>query len=412
MENTAVRRYSSFMTLDEFEKEVFETAVLHGGEGRWFLDLVRHIQYLQTQQNLKITDVYIHERKPISVGILKTFLPLPAGNNKEIARINTPEFVNFDRIWKLVQSLYTKRLIQVGYQPNKAYSIAEDHMINKNVISFSFAVQDIGVMRYTFSKSQSGLILTFRLLPFVAPSLKATRLDRTPIPYLLNTLSSNIEQRIGENVAILKTFDKGGIIIHCGATGSGKSTSIASQIQHIAMNSAGIIITYEDPVEYRFIFPNVIQYEIPNNIKYEEIYHHFLRSTAQVCLIGEIRTREMLIQALDIANRGHLVYTTFHANSVVEAIYTIKSIVGEEYYGLLLNALRGVVYQKLKMVGQEITPLYEMLLMPEDQNDEARNYMNTIKTIIEKETSAALSSYIKDNIKSLRQHNIYWTNME
>lgn len=166
---------------------------------------------------------------------------------------------------------------------------------------------------------------------------------------------------------IKRRISSGGLILHAGETGSGKTTSIASELKFLTENTDGIIITYEDPVEYRFIptlYPRVRQIEIYRHIYPEEIFRHFLRNSPSVGMIGEIRTREEYFNVLNLAGRGHLVITTLHARNVVEALYSFLNVVGNENRDLFFGVLRAVVCHKLYLnkVGT-IVPFYEILII-------------------------------------------------
>ncbi len=147
---------------------------------------------------------------------------------------------------------------------------------------------------------------------------------------------------------------KRGLLLMVGATGSGKSTTLAAMINHRNANQAGHILTIEDPVE--FYHPNqksiVNQREIGvDTVSYAKALKASLREAPDVILIGEIRERETMEAALELANTGHLAISTLHANNANQAMERVINMFPQElhkqlFMDLSLN-LRGVVSQRL-----------------------------------------------------------------
>ena len=119
---------------------------------------------------------------------------------------------------------------------------------------------------------------------------------------------------------------KRGIILFFGATGTGKSTSLASMINHRNLHSSGHIITIEDPIEFIHAHAGCIvtQREVGiDTDSYEVALKNTLRQAPDVILIGEIRTREVMDYALAFAETGHLVFATLHANNANQTLERI-----------------------------------------------------------------------------------------
>ena len=164
---------------------------------------------------------------------------------------------------------------------------------------------------------------------------------------------------------------KRGLVILVGATGTGKSTSLASLIKYRNQSSSGHIITIEDPLE--FVHPHlgciVTQREVGLDTEsYEVALKNTLRQAPDVILIGEIRTRETMQHAITFAETGHLCLSTLHANNANQAIDRILHFFPEEMHGQLymdlsLN-LRGIVAQQLikRADGKGRYPAIEILL--------------------------------------------------
>ena len=147
---------------------------------------------------------------------------------------------------------------------------------------------------------------------------------------------------------------KRGIIIFVGATGTGKSTSLAAMVGHRNQNSTGHIITIEDPIEYVHKHEGCIitQREVGIDTEsWENALKNTLRQAPDVILIGEVRTRETMEHAINFAETGHLCLCTLHANNANQAIDRIIHFFPEDrrqqlFMDLSLN-LKGIVAQQL-----------------------------------------------------------------
>ncbi len=147
---------------------------------------------------------------------------------------------------------------------------------------------------------------------------------------------------------------KRGLILMVGATGSGKSTTLAAMINHRNENLSGHILTIEDPVE--FSHPNkksiINQREIGvDTFSYRNALRASLREAPDVILIGEIRDRETMEASLELCNTGHLAISTMHANNSSQAMERVINLFPQElhkqlFMDLALN-LRAVISQRL-----------------------------------------------------------------
>ena len=174
---------------------------------------------------------------------------------------------------------------------------------------------------------------------------------------VLRRIESNIPDADDLNLPpILKALimEKRGLIIFVGGTGTGKSTSLAALIKHRNQNSSGHIITIEDPIE--FLHPHlgciVTQREVGIDTEsYEIALKNTLRQAPDVILIGEIRTRETMQNAITFAETGHLCLSTLHANNADQALDRILHFFPDAMHDqvlldLSLN-LKGIVAQQL-----------------------------------------------------------------
>lgn len=165
-------------------------------------------------------------------------------------------------------------------------------------------------------------------------------------------------------------MEKRGLLLMVGATGAGKSTTLASMMDYRNENVSGHILTIEDPVE--FLFKNkksiVNQREIGTDTQNLQVaLKNALRQAPDVILIGEIRDRETMSAAIAYAQSGHLCLATMHANNSYQALNRILSFypveVRQTMLGDLSAALRAVVSQRLLRTTSGMrTPAAEVLL--------------------------------------------------
>jgi twitching motility protein PilU len=187
------------------------------------------------------------------------------------------------------------------------------------------------------------------------------------IPQQLPTIDGLNLPKVLKEVAMTKR----GLTIFVGATGSGKSTSLAAIVDHRNENSFGHIITIEDPVE--FVHPHknciVTQREVGIDTDgWEQALKNTLRQAPDVILIGEIRDRETMEHAVAFAETGHLCLATLHANSANQALDRIINFFPEERRQQLLMDLslnlKALISQRLmpKEQGRGRVAAVEILL--------------------------------------------------
>lgn len=147
---------------------------------------------------------------------------------------------------------------------------------------------------------------------------------------------------------------KRGLLLMVGATGSGKSTTLAAMLNHRNENMAGHILTIEDPVEFSHSNKKSIinQREVGvDTLSYRNALRASLREAPDVILIGEIRDRETMEAALELSNTGHLAISTMHANNANQAMERVINLFPQDmhkqlFMDLSLN-IRAVVSQRL-----------------------------------------------------------------
>ncbi len=163
---------------------------------------------------------------------------------------------------------------------------------------------------------------------------------------------------------------KNGLIIMVGATGSGKSTSMAAMIDHRNENSYGHIITIEDPIEYVHQHKNCIMMQREVGVDtndWEIALHNTLRQAPDVIVLGEIRDAQIMEFGLEFAQTGHLAMATLHANNANQAVDRILGFFPVESREKLMQDislnLRAIVSQRLvRTVDGERTAAIEILI--------------------------------------------------
>ena len=191
----------------------------------------------------------------------------------------------------------------------------------------------IGSFRLSAFRQRGSIAAVFRCIPFNIPSLESLN-----VPAVLNTM----------------VLEKRGLILMVGATGAGKSTTLAAMLEQRNQQLAGHILTIEDPIE--FLFNNkksvVNQREVGRDTQSLQIgLKNALRQAPDCILIGEIRDRETMTAAISYALSGHLVLSTLHANNSYHALGRILSFYAPEARPALLAdlgaGLRAIVSQRL-----------------------------------------------------------------
>lgn len=170
----------------------------------------------------------------------------------------------------------------------------------------------------------------------------------------IETIIPTVEQLLLPPILDELVMTKRGIIFYVGATGTGKSTSLAAMVGHRNRNSKGHIITVEDPIEFVHKHESCIvtQREVGVDTEsFEVALRNTLRQAPDVILIGEIRTPETMEHAITFAETGHLVLATLHANNANQALDRIQHFFPAERHGQLwmdlsLN-MRAIIAQQL-----------------------------------------------------------------
>ena len=200
-------------------------------------------------------------------------------------------------------------------------------------LNMGFPLSGIGRFRVSGMRQRGSIAAVIRFIPNTIPPL-----DSLSVPMVLGDL----------------IMEKRGLLLMVGATGAGKTTTLASMLDYRNEAVPGHILTIEDPVE--FLFKNkksvVNQREIGSDTKSLEVaLKNALRQAPDVIMIGEIRDRETMSAAIAYAQSGHLCLATMHANNSYQALNRILSFypveVRQTMLGDLAAALRAVMSQRL-----------------------------------------------------------------
>lgn len=210
-------------------------------------------------------------------------------------------------------------------------------------------IEGLGNYRVNIFKQRGTVAMVIRYIAPKIPTLTSLNLP--------DTLQSLVKQ-------------KRGLIIVVGATGSGKSSTVAAMLEHRNTQLTGHILTVEDPIE--FIHPHnrsiINQREIGADTRsYSNALKNAMREAPDVLMIGEIRDAETLIQSINYAQSGHLCLTTLHANNSYHMLNRVISFFPPDNRQALLMdlsvSLKAVISQRLvTTTGGKQIPALELLL--------------------------------------------------
>lgn len=278
---------------------------------------------LRLMSDKKASDVYLSAHAPALIKINGLCIPI----NNQVLPPDTPRNL-------LAEVLPADRIAELEA---------------KGELNLGFPLAGVGRFRVSAMRQRGSIAAVVRFIALEVPPLSSLAL-----PAILTEL----------------IMDKRGLLLMVGATGAGKSTTLASMIDYRNEHLAGHILTIEDPIE--FLFKNkrsiINQREIGTDTESLEIaLKNALRQAPDVILVGEIRDRETMSAALAYAQSGHLCLATMHANNSYQALNRILSFypveVRETMLGDLAAALKAVVSQRLlRTVSGGRVPSVEVLL--------------------------------------------------
>jgi len=278
---------------------------------------------LRLMAEKKASDVYLSARSPALIKINGQSIPI---NNQ------------------LLPADAVRALLAEVLPADRMQELADTGELN-----MSAGVENIGNFRFSAMRQRGSYAAVIRFITKDIPSLESLKL-----PAVLSSL----------------IMEKRGLVLVVGATGSGKSTTLASMIDYRNERQVGHILTIEDPIE--FLFRNkksiINQREVGADTESVQVaLKNALRQAPDVILIGEIRDRETMSAAIAYAQSGHLCLATLHAGNSYHALNRILNFFPVEVRPTLLGdlaaSLKGIVSQRLLRtnIGQRV-PAVEVLL--------------------------------------------------
>jgi twitching motility protein PilU len=278
---------------------------------------------LRLMSEKKASDVYLSAHAPALIKINGQCLPI----NNQLLPADAPKAL-------LAEVLPARRI---------------DELEETGELNMAHAIEGVGNFRISAMRQRGTYAAVIRYITTDIPAL-----ETLSVPLILGDL----------------IMEKRGLLLMVGATGAGKSTTLASMMDHRNEKVSGHILTIEDPVE--FLFKNkksvVNQREVGSDTQsMQTALKNALRQAPDVILVGEIRDRETMSAAIAYAQSGHLCLATMHANNSYQALNRILSFYPVEVrptmLGDLAAALKAVVSQRLlRTVHGGRAPAVEVLL--------------------------------------------------
>ena len=320
----------------------------------------------QLMAEKRASDIYVSAGAPIHIKIEGTTVPINA-------QVMDPSLI--------------KRMAYEMMSPEQIERFEQTKEMN-----LSFGRSDVGNVRVNVFWQRGSIAIVVRFIQGNIPAI-----DSLGLPPVLSEL----------------IMEKRGLILVVGATGSGKSTTMASMLDHRNINRAGHILTVEDPIEYLFRHRKSVvnQREIGmDTSSWENALKNAMRQAPDCILIGEIRDRETMQAALAYAQTGHLCLATLHANNAYHAMNRIINFFAIENRPLLFLdlsvSLKAIISQRLvKKPDGMRTPAVEILLNTRHiQELIERGEINSIKEAMEQSMAPGSQTFEQDLFRLYREN--------
>jgi twitching motility protein PilU len=258
-------------------------------------------------------------------------------------------------------------------------------------LNVGIGISKVGSFRLSAFRQRGSIAAVFRCIPFSIPEIE----------------SLGVPKILGELI-----LEKRGLILMVGATGTGKSTTLSSMLEHRNKQMSGHILTIEDPIE--FLFNNkksvVNQREVGRDTASLQVaLKNALRQAPDCILIGEIRDRETMTAAISYSLSGHLVLATMHANNSYHALGRILSFYTPESRPALLSdlasGLRAIASQRLvKIKAGGRRPASEVLINTKLISELIANGdISGVKEAMEKSMAEGSQTFEDDLAKMIRE---------
>jgi twitching motility protein PilU len=252
----------------------------------------------------------------------------------------------------------------------------------KKELNFAIQLKGIGRFRCSAFYQRNLMGMVIRRIESIIPDM-----DRLGLPHTLKEL----------------VMSKRGLLIFVGATGAGKSTSLAAMIGHRNRNSKGHIVSIEDPIEFIHEHESCIvtQREVGIDTEsFETALKNTLRQAPDVIMIGEVRSRETMSHAISFAETGHLCLCTLHANNANQALDRILHFFPADRHSQLLMDLSlnliGIVAQQLIPSvdnGKRLACLEVLLSTPLVADLIRKGQIDKLKDLMRKSTELGMQTF-------------------
>jgi twitching motility protein PilU len=320
----------------------------------------------QLMSEKQASDIFIAAGAPIHIKIQGNTVPV----NQQVM---TPDMID-----KIAVELMT---------PEQAKTFEATMEMN-----ISFGVPQIGNFRINLFRQRNTISIVIRFIQGNIPAL-----DTLGLPAVLAEL----------------IMEKRGLILIVGATGSGKSTTIASMLDHRNINRSGHILTVEDPIEFLFRHKKSIvnQREIGlDTMDWHSALKNAMRQAPDCILIGEIRDKDTMGAALAYAQTGHLCVATLHANNSYHALNRIINFFAPEnrsaLYLDLASSLRAIVSQRLvkRLDGKRVVSSEVLLNTRHISELIERGEIQSIKEAMEQSLAQGSQTFEQDLFRLYRDN--------
>ena len=248
-------------------------------------------------------------------------------------------------------------------------------------MNLGMSLKDVGRFRINIYMQRGEVSMVIRFIKATVPTI-----DELNLPHQLKDL----------------VLERKGLVLVVGATGSGKSTTLASMINHRSHAMPGHILTIEDPIEYTFNHNKSIvgQREVGlDTLSYENALREAMREAPDVIMIGEVRDRETMEAAIQYADTGHLCLSTLHAVNANQTLDRILSFFPPDARNQILMDmsmnLRAIVSQRLVsgMDGKRVAAIEILINSPYISDLIRRGDFHEIKEIMEKGEADGMQTF-------------------
>jgi len=278
-----------------------------------------------------------------------------------------------------------KTPLEPGMTKDIAYSVMDE---NQKMgfeatmeMNMGMSLKDIGRFRINIYTQRGEVSMVIRYIKSDIPSI-----DDLKLPEKLKELVSH----------------RKGLVLVVGATGSGKSTSLASMIQHRSQSMPGHILTIEDPIEFTFNHNKSIvgQREVGlDTLSYENALREAMREAPDVIMIGEVRDRETMEAAIQYADTGHLCLSTLHSVNANQTLDRILSFFPPDSRNQILMDLslnlQAIVSQRLVtgLKGKRVAAIEILINSPYISELIRKGDFHEIKAIMEKGEADGMQTF-------------------